>query len=155
LTEVISVRFRGGSKTYFFDPRGLQVRLGENVIVQTAQGLEFDDTGVIWWKDLRWDGESQTWRTDLDESWDRQFVSSIVEYFGGRLEGGRPPWRVRYEDRQMSMAEFLRDSQADQDAILELVLNTYRVLLTRAKSSVHIWFADPATREHVRTVMRI
>ena len=123
--------------------------------IYTAQGLEFDDTGVIWWKDLRWDGESQTWRTDLDESWDRQFVSSIVEYFGGRLEGGRPPWRVRYEDRQMSMAEFLRDSQADQDAILELVLNTYRVLLTRAKGSVHIWFADPATREHVRTVMRI
>jgi cell fate regulator YaaT (PSP1 superfamily) len=41
LTEVISVRFRGGSKTYFFDPRGIQVRMGENVIVQTAQGLEF------------------------------------------------------------------------------------------------------------------
>ena len=41
MTEVISVRFRGGSKTYFFDPRGLQVRVGENVIVQTAQGLEF------------------------------------------------------------------------------------------------------------------
>ncbi len=41
MTEVISVRFRGGSKTYFFDPRGLQVRMGENVIVQTAQGLEF------------------------------------------------------------------------------------------------------------------
>ncbi len=41
MTEVISVRFRGGSKTYFFDPRGIQVRMGENVIVQTAQGLEF------------------------------------------------------------------------------------------------------------------
>lgn len=41
MTEVISVRFRGGSKTYFFDPKGVQVRTGENVIVQTAQGLEF------------------------------------------------------------------------------------------------------------------
>ena len=41
MTEVISVRFRGGSKTYFFDPKGVQVRMGENVIVQTAQGLEF------------------------------------------------------------------------------------------------------------------
>ena len=41
MTEVISVRFRGGSKTYFFDPKGVQVRVGENVIVQTAQGLEF------------------------------------------------------------------------------------------------------------------
>ena len=41
MTEVISVRFRGGSKTYYFDPRGLQIRLGDSVIVQTAQGLEF------------------------------------------------------------------------------------------------------------------
>ena len=41
MTEVISVRFRGGSKTYFFDPKGIEIRTGENVIVQTAQGLEF------------------------------------------------------------------------------------------------------------------
>ena len=41
MTEVISVRFRGGSKTYFFDPKGIPVRAGENVVVQTAQGLEF------------------------------------------------------------------------------------------------------------------
>ena len=41
MTEVVSVRFRGGSKTYFFDPRGIQVRTGDSVIVQTAQGLEF------------------------------------------------------------------------------------------------------------------
>ena len=41
MTEVISVRFRGGSKTYFFDPKDNQIRVGENVIVQTAQGLEF------------------------------------------------------------------------------------------------------------------
>ena len=41
MTEVISVRFRGGSKTYFFDPRGVPVRTGDSVIVQTAQGLEF------------------------------------------------------------------------------------------------------------------
>ena len=41
MTEVISIRFRGGSKTYYFDPKGVQVRMGDNVIVQTAQGLEF------------------------------------------------------------------------------------------------------------------
>ena len=41
MTEVISVRFRGGSKNYYFDPRGAQVRMGDQVIVQTAQGLEF------------------------------------------------------------------------------------------------------------------
>jgi len=41
LTEVISVRFRGGCKNYYFDPRGEQVKMGDQVIVETAQGAEF------------------------------------------------------------------------------------------------------------------
>ena len=41
MTEVISVRFRGGCKNYFFDPKGHQVKMGDQVIVETAQGLEF------------------------------------------------------------------------------------------------------------------
>jgi cell fate regulator YaaT (PSP1 superfamily) len=41
LTEVISVRFRSGCKNYFFDPGGNQVKLGDQVIVETAQGPEF------------------------------------------------------------------------------------------------------------------
>ena len=41
MTEVISVRFRGGCKNYYFDPRGEQVRMGDQVIVETAQGPEF------------------------------------------------------------------------------------------------------------------
>ncbi len=41
MTEVISVRFRGGCKNYYFDPRGTQVRMGDQVIVETAQGPEF------------------------------------------------------------------------------------------------------------------
>ncbi len=41
MTEVISVRFRGGCKNYYFDPRGMQVRMGDEVIVETAQGPEF------------------------------------------------------------------------------------------------------------------
>ena len=41
MTNVISVRFRSGSKTYYFDPQGTLVRTGDNVIVETSQGLEF------------------------------------------------------------------------------------------------------------------
>ena len=41
MTEVISVRFRGGCKNYFFDPRGHQVKMGDQVIVETAAGVEF------------------------------------------------------------------------------------------------------------------
>ena len=41
MTEVISVRFRGGCKNYYFDPKGVSVKMGEQVIVETAQGPEF------------------------------------------------------------------------------------------------------------------
>ena len=41
MTTVISVRFRSGSKNYYFDPQNTLVRTGDNVIVETSQGLEF------------------------------------------------------------------------------------------------------------------
>ena len=41
MTEVISVRFRGGCKNYYFAPKGLQVKMGDQVIVETTQGAEF------------------------------------------------------------------------------------------------------------------
>ena len=41
MIEVISVRFRGGCKAYFFDPCGISVEEGQEVVVETAQGAEF------------------------------------------------------------------------------------------------------------------
>lgn len=41
MTTVISVRFRSGCKTYYFDPKDLTVEAGQDVIVETAQGPEF------------------------------------------------------------------------------------------------------------------
>ena len=41
MATVISVRFRSGSKTYYFDPRELTVHPGDDVVVETAQGAEF------------------------------------------------------------------------------------------------------------------
>ena len=41
MSIVASVRFRNGSKSYYFDPRSLQVEAGQDVIVETAQGMEF------------------------------------------------------------------------------------------------------------------
>lgn len=43
MTEVISVRFNGRGKIYYFDPSGLVVKKGEDVIVETAKGLEYGD----------------------------------------------------------------------------------------------------------------
>ncbi len=41
MTEVVSVRFRSGCKEYYFDPKGLTIPAGTDVIVETAQGPEF------------------------------------------------------------------------------------------------------------------
>lgn len=92
--------------------------------IYTAQGLEFDDTGVIWWDDLCWDDDLHDWHIDLSSNCDATFMAAIQ-----------------------------KSSQPSKQEIVELVLNTYRVLLTRAKSSVHIWFRDPVTRDHVRKVL--
>ena len=40
MTEVIGVRFKKVGKVYFFDPAGLQVSVGDHVIVETARGIE-------------------------------------------------------------------------------------------------------------------
>lgn len=43
MIEVIGVRFKKVGKTYYFDPHGLQISKGENVIVETARGVEFGE----------------------------------------------------------------------------------------------------------------
>ena len=40
MTEVISVRFRGGCKNYDFDPRGLELKMGEEVVVEEGIRVE-------------------------------------------------------------------------------------------------------------------
>ena len=41
MVRVIGVRFRTGGKMYYFDPNEADVRSGDNVIVETARGLEY------------------------------------------------------------------------------------------------------------------
>ena len=38
--EVVSIKFKGRGKTYFFDPNGLTVPEGTQVVVETSKGLE-------------------------------------------------------------------------------------------------------------------
>ena len=41
MINVIGVRFRAAGKIYYFDPAGLEIKTGDNVIVETARGIEF------------------------------------------------------------------------------------------------------------------
>ncbi len=40
MEKIIGVRFRSGSKLYYFSPNGLPVNKGDNVIVETVRGVE-------------------------------------------------------------------------------------------------------------------
>ncbi len=40
MTKVVGVRFRDTGKTYYFDPRGIDVKENDVVIVETARGIE-------------------------------------------------------------------------------------------------------------------
>ncbi len=46
MTEVVSIKFRNRGKAYFFDPSGLQLRPGDIVIVDTANGMEIATCSV-------------------------------------------------------------------------------------------------------------
>ncbi len=41
MVEVIGVRFRTNGKIYFFNPENKEIEVGDNVIVETARGVEY------------------------------------------------------------------------------------------------------------------
>ncbi len=54
MVNVIGVRFRKAGKIYFFDPAGLEIKQGDNVIVETARGIEYGQV-VLGCKDVEED----------------------------------------------------------------------------------------------------
>ncbi len=40
MTEVVSIKYRNRGKSYYFDPAGLELRVGDQVVVETSRGLE-------------------------------------------------------------------------------------------------------------------
>lgn len=46
MIKVVGVRFRRAGKVYYFDPIGLEINKGDNVIVETARGVEYGNVVV-------------------------------------------------------------------------------------------------------------
>ncbi len=57
MVEVIGVRFKNAGKVYYFDPDGAKVKDGENVIVETARGIEI---GIVALKNFSIPGDNIT-----------------------------------------------------------------------------------------------
>ncbi len=43
MIDIVSVRFKSGGKQYYFDPNGLEIKSGEDVIVETSRGAEYGE----------------------------------------------------------------------------------------------------------------
>lgn len=47
MVKIIGVRFKSIGKVYYFDPNGLDIALGDSVIVETARGIECGEVAII------------------------------------------------------------------------------------------------------------
>lgn len=43
MTEVISIKFRGRGKSYYFDPAGITAKAGDTLVVETSKGMELGE----------------------------------------------------------------------------------------------------------------
>ncbi len=43
MIEIVSVRFRGTGKSYYFDPKGVKAREGDKILVETLHGIEYGE----------------------------------------------------------------------------------------------------------------
>lgn len=46
MVKVVGVRFKQAGKIYFFDPCGFDIKLNENVIVETSRGIEYGNVVI-------------------------------------------------------------------------------------------------------------
>ena len=47
MTKIVGVRFRGAGKVYYFGPKDFQLKLNDQVIVDTARGLEIGTVAMV------------------------------------------------------------------------------------------------------------
>lgn len=90
--------------------------------IHTVQGYDLNYAGVIIGPDLRWDRASGALAVDRDE----------------------------YHDRKGKQGSKILGVELDDAALLELVRNIYRVLLTRGILGTYVYVCDPALRERLR-----
>lgn len=46
MAEIVGIRFKKVGKVYYFDPCGLKTAVGQNVIVETARGVEYGEVAL-------------------------------------------------------------------------------------------------------------
>ncbi len=119
----------GVDYTHFIQgPPGSRIKedpLAEVGCPYAVRGFDFDYIGLLWLGDLKWrDGR---WRAFPKEVHETGLTRTLQ--------------RARREHEQ---------DGPNHQALVKKVLQSYRILLTRALKGVYIWFEDKQTREHIR-----
>jgi uncharacterized protein len=90
-----------------------------------VRGFDFDYIGLLWLNDLVWRGDR--WQVNLDRVHESAFRLTL-----GRARKGKPEAK---------------------EAVTDLLLRGYRILLSRAMRGTYVWFEDAETREHVQGLL--
>ena len=109
--------------------------------IYTAQGLGFDYVGLLWMDDLVW--RTDHWEYNINKITDNDtnmLKKSIIN-----LENEKRIFENKYgklpDSTNRKIDIYIEDAE-------KVLLNIYRVLLTRAKKGIFIWFKDEETKEH-------
>ena len=136
--EVVGVTFRSSTKTYFFDPVGLDYKVGDPIIVETARGLEFGkvtvanrtvSSGVIvppFREAMRHATEA-----DLRQNADnREFEKGAMKVFEEKIREHKlemKPVSVEYTfDRQKLLFYFTAESRVDFRSLVKDLASVFR-----------------------------
>ncbi|MBN1060200.1 DNA/RNA helicase domain-containing protein [Clostridium botulinum] len=140
------------TKQYNWYQKLYEHHLDEVGCIYTVQGLDFDYTATIFWDDLYWkDGK---WNVDLNKIKDQYYlISDLAKKYGGIADKLQKDghWIVRYNNYQYDIHHFIKIVSEERGIdlhkeVIQIIKNIYRVLLSRAKEGMYVWFKDEETK---------
>jgi hypothetical protein len=122
----------GDDYTHFIQgPPGSRIHddpLAEVGCTYAVRGFDFDYIGLLWLDDLKWrSGKWEVFPKEVHETGLIRFVQ-----------------RAKKEDDS---------SRPHHQALLKKVLQSYRILLTRALKGVYMWCEDKETKQHLESAL--
>lgn len=119
------------------------------------RGFDFDFVGLLWLGDVVW--RKDRWYVDISKAVDRANKSSAAQ---ARKEQEAYSRQLGYRGskvKEMPLIPLDVDSKKfpKTAAFFKTIVQTYRILMTRAVRGVGLYIRDRETRKHVREMLRV
>ena len=110
--------------------------------IYTAQGLGFDYVGLLWMDDLVWRTDHWEYNINKITNNDTNMLKKSLSNFEYDKRSFEKKYNYLLDDLEKKKINvYLKEPE-------KVLLNIYRVLLTRAKKGIFIWFKDEETKKH-------